>query len=157
MDRGENSVYIACTHELSNLISSHAGQEDMNRGFWLVKRLLTKDEEFKREFIEKYGQAKYDETLAHYSKTNIQQRDEEVKAKEESRRIREMRKKVKEEKRKAKEEVKIKELMEARNNMLNNIKENPYSEYRPVWERILQEREAELKALGVQLDETSPS
>jgi len=83
MKRGRNSVSIACTLELINLIKTHSGKEDMNEGFWLIKRLLTEDSEFKTEFIEKYGQDVYEKTLKHYSRTNLEQRkDRELREKE---------------------------------------------------------------------------
>lgn len=76
MKKGHNSVVVACRLELINLIRTHAGKEDQNEGFWVIKRLLTKDSEFKAEFIEKYGKDLYQETLEHYSKTNLEQRRE---------------------------------------------------------------------------------
>jgi ABC-type transporter MlaC component len=88
MQKGKNSISIACKLELINLIKSLAGNEDQNEGFYLVKRLLTKDEEFKKLFIEKYGEAIYQETLKHYSKTNIEQRAERE-LKEQERKIKE--------------------------------------------------------------------
>jgi uncharacterized protein YeeX (DUF496 family) len=76
ISKGENSAQISLTLELLNIVKKHAGKEEQINGFWICKRWLTFDEEIKKEIIEKHGQEFYNELLAHYSKTNIQQRTE---------------------------------------------------------------------------------
>lgn len=95
--KGENSASISLTLELLNIVKRRAGIDQQINGFWICKRWLMFDEEVKKEIVDKYGQAFYDELLAHYSKTNIQQRAE-----------RELEREAKEIRRKAKEEAKAK-------------------------------------------------
>jgi hypothetical protein len=88
MQKGKNSVIIACTLELLNTLKEFSSKADQNEGYHLAKRLLMYDADFRERFIEKYGQTAYNEAVLHYSKTNLQQR-EERKLKEEERKIRE--------------------------------------------------------------------
>lgn len=88
MQKGKNNVHIACTLEVINTLREFSSAIDQNEGWHLIKRLLINDEGFKKRFIEKYGEAVYQETLKHYSKTNIEQRAER-KLKEEQQRIKE--------------------------------------------------------------------
>lgn len=83
MQKGKNSVMIACTLEILNTLKEFSSKVDQNEGYHLAKRLLMNDAEFKARFIEKYGQEVYNQTVLHYSKTNIVQRAErELKDKE---------------------------------------------------------------------------
>jgi arginine utilization protein RocB len=87
IEKGENVVKITLTLELLNLFRQHAGEEDMNVNFWMVKRIL-KEPEIEKELIDRYGLAEYQKQLEHFSKTNIVQR-EERKLKEAEKMIRE--------------------------------------------------------------------
>ena len=87
MQKGKNNVHIACTLECINEIKECSSHEKQNEGFWVMKRLLTKDEEFKQKFIHDYGEEVWREMVKHYSKTNIEQRAER-KLKEEAAKIR---------------------------------------------------------------------
>ena len=89
IQKGKNSVSIACTLELINTLKEFSSKGDQNEGFHLAKRLLVNDSEFSKRFIEKYGLEVYQKTVEHYSKTNIQQRAE--------RELREKEKKIREE------------------------------------------------------------
>lgn len=78
--KGSNSARIALTLELLNIINEFAGKEDQNSGFWIMKRLLIHDKEFKEKIIQKYGNDTYETSLRRYSKTNLEQRrDKEMK------------------------------------------------------------------------------
>jgi len=88
MQKGKNTIAVACTLEVINTLKEFSSVEDQNEGFHLIKRLLLNDSEFKKRFVEKYGQEVYDKTLVHYSKTNLQQR-EERKLKEQEQKIKE--------------------------------------------------------------------
>lgn len=82
--KGENSVRIALTLELLNVVKNHAGSDKQKNGFWLMKHILTVGKDF---WLKELGKEEYQRQLEHYSKTNIEQRTER-KLKEQERRIR---------------------------------------------------------------------
>jgi hypothetical protein len=75
MDAGKNSLRIACTLEVINIINSHCSLLDMYNWTWLIKHFL-ESSDIKTEFIQRYGIEKYNESLVHYSRTSIQIRTE---------------------------------------------------------------------------------
>ena len=83
--QGSNKLFIALTLELVNILNEHAGRENQNIGFWLMKHTLLENEPFRKLVVDKYGEKILEELVAHYSKTNTEQRDEERVRKEEAR------------------------------------------------------------------------
>lgn len=98
MQKGKNTIAVALTLEIINTVKEFASVEDQNEGFWIIKRLLTQDPEVKKRFLEKYGEEVYNETVKHYSKTNLEQRAE--------RKLREEAQKIKDEARQKIEQLK---------------------------------------------------
>jgi transcription elongation factor Elf1 len=117
MQKGKNSVILACTLELLNTLKEFSSKADQNEGYHLAKRLLMNDAELRERFIEKYGQTAYNEAVLHYSKTNLQQRAER-KLKEEERKIREEAKLKASLKKRSK--IKSKSISKLRNRRLGN-------------------------------------
>lgn len=135
--KGENSASISLTLELLNIVKKHAGQEEQINGFWICKRWLMFDEETKREIIEKYGQEKYDELLIHYSKTNLQQRQDRQLEDEANN----VKKKNKEDAKKAEKE----KMIEFWTNKLEEAKKDPHMG------QIVMNAERHLTELGVEI------
>jgi hypothetical protein len=158
--KGENSASISLTLELLNIVKQKAGKDEQINGFWICKRWLMFDEEVKKEIIEKYGQSFYDELLAHYSKTNLQQRAERE-IKEEAKRIREEAKAKIEELKKPKKsneqirlEKELAQLEETDRGIEANKDENlaKHPEYREGYEKNKAERRTKIEQLKAEIE-----
>lgn len=70
--KGDNSAFIQLKLKLLNHVNKHCGDEQQSRGFYIAKRWLMYDPKIREEL----GEECYQEMLAWYSKTNIQQQEE---------------------------------------------------------------------------------
>lgn len=93
MDTGENIATIAMKLAITNVVKRYSGVAQQKNGFWLMEQALLGNltKEFWIAEFEKdnpsHGKEIYDEMVAHYAKTNIQQH-EETALEEEARKIR---------------------------------------------------------------------
>lgn len=79
MPRGDNKVTVNFTTEMKNILDRH--RDDLYPAFFVAQIFL---ERYKDEFIAKYGQAKYDEQVARFSRPDVQVRNEATQRKKES-------------------------------------------------------------------------
>lgn len=69
--RGENIASIAMTIRIMNIVKDMSGKHDLDNGSQLMLLALANDE-FKRAYLERYGDDAYRKDVERYSVSNIQ-------------------------------------------------------------------------------------